>query len=252
MDRKILKALLSDVKTGRLPISKALDELKHLPYEELDFAKVDHHRSLRSVIPEVIFAQNKKTGDVVAIAHAMLKKSGRFLITRAREDIYDAIDVKEAKFYPGSGIISCGKNLPLKGHVLIVSAGTSDIPVAEEAEVTASFLGSRTEKIFDVGVAGIHRVLSFRDRIAQARVIIVVAGMEGALPSVVGGLTDKPVVAVPTSVGYGTSLGGLTALFAMLNSCVPGMAVVNIDNGFGAGCLAHKINIIGPRSGQGT
>ena len=136
--------------------------------------------------------------------------------------------------------------------MLIVSAGTSDIPVAEEAEVTASFLGSRTEKIFDVGVAGIHRVLSFRDRIAQARVIIVVAGMEGALPSVVGGLTDKPVVAVPTSVGYGTSLGGLTALFAMLNSCVPGMAVVNIDNGFGAGCLAHKINIIGPRSGQGT
>ncbi len=245
MDSKILKTLLSDVKTGRVPIGEALDALKHLPYEELDFAKVDHHRSLRSVIPEVIFAQNKKTSDVVAIAHAMLKKSGRFLITRAREDIYDALDVKESKFYPASGIISCGKNLPLKGHVLIVSAGTSDIPVAEEAEVTASFLGSRTGRIFDIGVAGIHRVLSFRDRIARARVLIVVAGMEGALPSVVGGLTDKPVVAVPTSVGYGTSLGGLTALFAMLNSCVPGMAVVNIDNGFGAGCLAHKINIMG-------
>jgi len=158
--------------------------------------------------------------------------------------------VKGSKFYPASGIISCGKNLPLKGHVLIVSAGTSDIPVAEEAEVTASFLGSRTERIFDVGVAGIHRVLSFRDRIAQARVIIVVAGMEGALPSVVGGLTDKPVVAVPTSVGYGTSLGGLTALFAMLNSCVPGVAVVNIDNGFGAGCLAHKINILGLKASR--
>ncbi|MBF0560231.1 MAG: nickel pincer cofactor biosynthesis protein LarB, partial [Nitrospirae bacterium] len=227
-----------------LSIGTAIDTLKHLPYEELDFAKVDHHRSLRGVIPEVIFAQNKKTDAVVAIARAMLKKSGRFLITRAREDMHAALGMKEAKFYPASGIIACGKPLHKKGLVLIVCAGTSDIPVAEEAEITASFLGSRTEKIIDVGVAGIHRLLSFRDRITKARVIIVVAGMEGALPSVVGGLTDKPVIAVPTSVGYGTSLGGLTALFAMLNSCVPGIAVVNIDNGFGAGCLAHKINII--------
>ena len=248
MDSKTLKALLRDVKTGRVPIDKALDTFKQLPFEELDFAKVDHHRSLRSAVPEVIFAQDKKTDDVAAIAHAMLKKSGRFLITRAREDMYDAIGLKGAKFYPESGIISFGKNLPRRGHVLIVSAGTSDIPVAEEAEVTASFLGSRTERIIDVGVAGIHRLFSFRDRIALARVIIVVAGMEGALPSVVGGLTDKPVVAVPTSVGYGTSLGGLTALFSMLNSCVPGLAVVNIDNGFGAGCLAHKINITGLKS----
>ncbi|MGD0283287.1 MAG: nickel pincer cofactor biosynthesis protein LarB [Dissulfurispiraceae bacterium] len=248
MDEKILKTLLRDVKTGRIPVGRALDTLRHLPYEELDFAKVDHHRSLRSVIPEVIFAQNKETDAVVAIAHAMLKKSGRFLITRAREDIYAALNLKESKFYHASRIIACGKIPTKKGFVLIVSAGTSDIPVAEEAEVTASFLGSRTGKIIDVGVAGIHRLLSFRRRIAQASVVIVVAGMEGALPSVVGGLTDKPVIAVPTSVGYGTSLGGLTALFAMLNSCVPGLAVVNIDNGFGAGCLAHKINIIGLKS----
>ncbi len=244
MDKKILKTLLRDVKAGRVPVGKALDTLRHLPYEELDFAKVDHHRSLRSVIPEVIFAQNKKTDAVVAIARAMLKKSGRFLITRAREDIYAALNLKESKFYPASGIIACGKIPTKKGFVLIVSAGTSDIPVAEEAEVTASFLGSRTEKIIDVGVAGIHRLLSFRHSIARARVVIVVAGMEGALPSVVGGLTDTTVIAVPTSVGYGTSLGGLTALFAMLNSCVPGLAVVNIDNGFGAGCLAHRINIM--------
>src|SRR5208283_3727766 len=147
MDSKILKKLLRDVKTGRVSIGKALDTLKHLPYEELDFAKVDHHRSLRSDIPEVIFAQNKKTGDVVAIAHAMMRKSGRFLITRARQDIYAALDLKGSKFYPASGIISYGKPLAPKGHVLIFSAGTSDIPIAEEAEITASFLGSRTEKI---------------------------------------------------------------------------------------------------------
>lgn len=237
-----MEKLLTGVKKGRVPIGSAIDTLKHLPYEELDFAKVDHHRSLRSAIPEVIFALNKKTDAVVAIAEAMMKKSGRFLITKAREDVHAALNMKGAKFYPASGVIACGKPLPQKGLVLIICAGTSDIPIAEEAEVTASFLGSRTEKIIDVGVAGIHRLLSFRDRIEKARVIVTVAGMEGALASVVGGLTDKPLVAVPTSVGYGTSLGGLTALFAMLNSCVPGLAVVNIDNGFGAGCLAHKIN----------
>ena len=176
-------------------MKSALDVLKHLPYEELDFAKIGHHRSLRSDIPEVIFAMNKKTDDVAAIAHAMLKKSGRFLITRAREDVYAALNIRESKFYPASGIIECGKPLPPKGHVLIISAGTSDIPVAEEAEVTASFLGSRTSRILDVGVAGIHRILSFRRHIGEARVIIVVAGMEGALPSVVGGLAEQPVVA---------------------------------------------------------
>jgi NCAIR mutase (PurE)-related protein len=244
VDSKTLTALLADVRAGKISVAGAMEALKHVTFEELDFAKVDHHRSLRSAVPEVIFAKNKKTEEVVAIANAMREKSGRFLITRAREEIYLALDLKESKFYPASGIIVCGKPPAMKGHVLIISAGTSDIPVAEEAEVTATFLGSRTDRIIDVGVAGIHRVLSFRKKIEEARVIIVVAGMEGALPSVVGGLTDKPVVAVPTSVGYGTSFSGLTALFAMLNSCVPGIAVVNIDNGFGAGCLAHKINVI--------
>jgi NCAIR mutase (PurE)-related protein len=255
MDIKKLESLLNAVKNGKTSIDKALDTLKHLPYEDMDFAKIDHHRGIRNGVPEVIFAKNKKTDDVVAIANAMLKKSGRFLITKASEEIYrelikaigngqEAIGSKKLRFYPESKIISYGKTKNKTGHILIVSAGTSDIPVAEEAEVTASFLGSKTERLYDVGVAGIHRLFSHRKLIQNPRVIVVVAGMEGALPSVVGGLTDKPVIAVPTSVGYGTSLGGLTALFAMLNSCVPGIAVVNIDNGFGAGCLAHKINIM--------
>jgi NCAIR mutase (PurE)-related protein len=174
----------------------------------------------------------------------MYRRSKRLLITKATAEMYDGIGIRDSTFYPASGVIVVGGNLKKKkGFVLIVSAGTSDIPVAEEAAVTASFLGSKTETEYDVGIAGIHRLLDKRERLSSARVIIVVAGMEGALPSVVAGLTERPVVAVPTSTGYGTSLNGLTALFAMLNSCVPGIAVMNIDNGFGAGCLAHKINI---------
>ncbi len=242
MDIDILKSLLTDVRAGKTPIEKALGVLKNLPFEDLDFAKIDHHRGIRSDIPEVIYALNKKPEEVIAIAHAMMKKSRRFLITRGSEDIYRRLELKKAAFFPASGIISYGGKPHKKGAVLVISAGTSDIPVAEEAAVTAAFLGSKTETLYDVGVAGIHRLLSRRKLIGKARVIIVAAGMEGALPSVVGGLTGKPLIAVPTSVGYGTSLGGLTALFAMLNSCVPGMAVVNIDNGFGAGCFAHKIN----------
>lgn len=245
MDAKKIESLLNDIKTGRMSVNKALDIIKHLPYEDIDFAKVDHHRNLRNGIPEVIFAQSKKTDDIVKIAHLMLKKSGRFLITRGSEEVYSALKLKKAKFYPYSGIISYGETSSKTGHILVLSAGTSDIPVAEEAELTASFLGSYTERVHDVGVAGIHRLFNHMELIKKTRVLIVVAGMEGALPSVVGGLTDKPVVAVPTSVGYGANMGGLTALFAMLNSCVPGIAVVNIDNGFGAGCLAHKINMIG-------
>lgn len=249
MDTRKIERLLKQVKTGTLSIDEAVSTLKHLPYEDIKRAKIDHHRGLRSSIPEVIFAQNKTIDDVVAIAQAMLKRSGRFLITRASEDVYKALKMKKARFYPESRIIACGEARTQKGQILVTSAGTSDIPVAEEAAVTASFLGSRTERLYDVGVAGIHRLFSSRESLQKARVIVVVAGMEGALPSVVGGLTDKPVIAVPTSVGYGTSLGGLTALFAMLNSCVPGMAVVNIDNGFGAGCMAHKINTI--KAGRG-
>ncbi|TAL26571.1 MAG: nickel pincer cofactor biosynthesis protein LarB, partial [Nitrospirae bacterium] len=171
-------------------------------------------------------------------------RSGGFLITKATKKIYAALKIKGAKFHPASGMISVGGEKKKNGNVLVFTAGTSDISVAEEAAVTASFLGSKVETVYDVGVAGLHRLLNNKKSLHSARVIIVVAGMEGALPSVVGGLTDKPIIAVPTSVGYGTSLGGLTALFAMLNSCVPGIAVMNIDNGFGAGCLAHKINML--------
>ncbi len=240
-----IKNILDNVKGNKISVAEALDALKHLPYEDLNFAKVDHHRGIRSSIPEVIFASGKRTDDIVAIAMSMLHKSGRFLITKASEETYKALNLKKARFYPQSGVISYGEEKTKKGDILIASAGTSDIPAAEEAELTASFMGSKTQRLYDVGVAGIHRLFSHMELIKQTRVIIVAAGMEGALPSVIGGITDKPVIAVPTSVGYGTSLGGITALFAMLNSCVPGIAVVNIDNGFGAGCLAHKINMMG-------
>lgn len=245
MDSKKLKSVLADVKSGKTSIDKALDIMKHLPYEDFDFAKIDHHRGIRTDIPEVIFARNKKTEDVITIARSMLRKSGRFLITKASEEMYRELKLKKAKFYPESKIISYGELRNKIGNILIITAGTSDIPVAEEAEITAAFLGSKTERLYDVGVAGLHRLLNHKKLLQKARVYVVVAGMEGALPSVVGGLTDKPLVAVPTSVGYGTSFGGLTALFSMLNSCVPGIAVVNIDNGFGAGCLSHRINILG-------
>ncbi len=245
MHRSGIEEILVSVKTGKLSVEKALEKLRHLPYEDLSFAKVDHHRHLLQGIPEVIFAEGKKREEITAIAKAMHRRSRRFLITRASKEIYRSLGFKKALFHPESGVISVGSKIKeKKGRVLIFSAGTSDVPVAEEAAVTASFLGSNVETVYDIGVAGIHRLLDKRDRLSSARVIVVVAGMEGALPSVIGGLTDKPIIAVPTSTGYGTSLGGLTALFAMLNSCVPGIAVMNIDNGFGAGCLAHKINII--------
>jgi len=244
MDSSNIKHILESVRSGKSSIEKALDALKHLPYEDLSFAKVDHHRQIRQGIPEVIFAEGKKVEDIVAIAKSMYRKSKKLLITKASKKIYNSLKIRKAIFYPLSTAITAGEEKKKRGHILILSAGTSDIPAAEEAAVTASFLGSRVETVFDVGVAGIHRLMDTQKSLDSARVIIVVAGMEGALPSVVGGLTDKPIIAVPTSVGYGTSLGGLTALFAMLNSCVPGIAVMNIDNGFGAGCLAHKINIL--------
>lgn len=244
MDEQRIRKILESIKSGKLSVDVAYNRLKHLPYEDLSFAKVDHHRHIRQGIPEVIFAEGKKVEDIIAIARSMYRKSKKLLITKASKEIYENLGIKKALFYPSSGAISAGGETKRKGHVLILSAGTSDIPVAEEAAVTASFLGSRVESIYDVGVAGIHRLGDIKGSIDSAKVIIVVAGMEGALPSVVGGLTDKPIIAVPTSIGYGTGFGGLTALFAMLNSCVPGIAVMNIDNGFGAGCLAHKINIL--------
>lgn len=246
MDNAKIKQLLEYVRSGKISIEKALDRLKHLPYEDLSFAKVDHHRHMRQGIPEVIFAGGKREDDVVAIARSVYRNSRKLLITRASRNIYDTLNIKSAIFHPLSGAITANSEKKKKGQVLILSAGTSDISVAEEAAVTASFLGSKVETVYDVGVAGIHRLMGAKKSLNSARVIIVVAGMEGALPSVVGGLIEKPIIAVPTSVGYGANLGGLTALFAMLNSCVPGIAVMNIDNGFGAGCLAHKINTLCP------
>lgn len=244
MNTNRLLQLIKSIKSGNISEKEAVEILKTLPFEDLDFAKIDHHRELRNSIPEVIFAKGKKVSDIIKIAESIYEKNRKFLITKASEEIYKKLKIKNARFYPDSGIISCGESRSKKGKILIFCAGTSDIPIAEEAEITARFLGSNTERINDVGVAGIHRLFKHLDSIKSANVLIVVAGMEGALPSVVGGITDKPIVAVPTSVGYGTNLWGLTPLFAMLNSCVPGLAVVNIDNGFGAGCLAHKINIL--------
>lgn len=227
-----------------MSVEDALQQVKHLPYEDMSFAKIDHHRHLRQGVPEVVFASGKTKKQVIAIARSMYKKNRRFLISRASKDLFDALKIRGARFHEPSGMISVGGEKKRSGNVLVLSAGTSDIPVAEEAAVTASFLGSRVMTVYDVGVAGLHRIMDSREHVREARIIIVVAGMEGALPSVVGGMTDRPIIAVPTSVGYGTSLGGLTALFAMLNSCVPGIAVMNIDNGFGAGCLAHRINTL--------
>jgi len=245
MHNGLIREVVESLKKGNLTVEEALERLKDLPYEDISIAKVDHHRHLRQGIPEVILAKGKSPDEIRAIAQAMFRKSKRFLITKATREIAENLGFKNSVFYPASGIISVGDELKnRKKGILVVSAGTSDIPIAEEAAVTSSFLGNGVDREYDIGVAGIHRLLDKRKKIVAARVIVVVAGMEGALPSVIGGLTDKPIIAVPTSTGYGTSLRGFTALFAMLNSCVPGIAVMNIDNGFGAGCLAHKINAL--------
>ena len=244
MNDYAIKKVLSAVRKGRLSVTEALNDLKHLPYEDISFAKVDHHRRLRLGIPEVIYAAGKSVDQVVEIARSLHRGSGGFLITRATEDIHRSLGIRGSVFHPASGMISMGGERKKTGNVLILTAGTSDISVADEAAVTASYLGSRVRSVHDVGVAGLHRLMDNAGHMNKARVIIVAAGMEGALPSVVGGMTGKPIIAVPTSAGYGASLGGLTALFAMLNSCVPGIAVMNIDNGFGAGCIAHRINIL--------
>ncbi len=247
-----LKELLSKVKEGSLSLEAAVRELRLFPFEPLSSSHVDHHRELRQGIPEVVFAEGKSFDEVLEISRKLYERSGKVLITRAGEEIHRALGIREAVYHPRSRIITAGGSRARKGLVLVMTAGTSDVAVAEEASITASFLGSRVETVYDVGVAGIHRLLAYRSLIDEARVIVVVAGMEGALPSVVGGISDSVVIGVPASTGYGTSFGGLTALFSMLNSCVPGIAVVNIDNGFGAGCLAHRINTGGQPRSPGT
>ena len=246
-----LTELLQAVRTGKINIETALTRLKHLPFEDVAYAHIDHHRHLRHGMPEVIYCEGKTLEQVVGITKRMLKAGSNVLATRANEQVYKALKkIDRRAVYHGASraiTIQHAKKRATRGTVLVLTAGTSDIPVAEEAAVTAEMLGSAVLTLYDVGVAGIHRVLSKRDMLDAARVIVVVAGMDGALPSVVGGLVDKPVIAVPTSVGYGAGFQGLAPLLTMLNSCVAGIAVMNIDNGFGAGVLAHRINLLGEK-----
>jgi NCAIR mutase (PurE)-related protein len=247
VDRERVEALLRDLKAGKVTVGEAMKALRALPYEDLGFAQLDSHRDLRRGFPEVILCLGKTPERIVEIARHMSDSQSLVLATRATPDIYDrlqkSLDGKRVTYHEKAAIVSIGTPpKPAKGSVLVVTAGTSDIPVAEEAAVTAELMGSKVTRLFDVGVAGVHRVLDHREKLQKARVIVVVAGMEGALPSVVAGLVEAPVIAVPTSVGYGASFDGMAALLGMMNSCAPGVAVVNIDNGFGAGYLAAMLN----------
>lgn len=245
-----LRTLLQDVSRGAIGADAAhvrlLQFLRQAPFEDLGFARLDHHRPIRQGLPEVVFGAGKTPQQIAAIAARLVAAGHPLLVTRTDADAYEAVRraAPEAFFHPVARAITLqqAEAPPGRGTILIVSAGTSDLPVAEEAAVTAEFLGNRVDRLCDVGVAGIHRLLAEHVRLHAARVVIVVAGMEGALPSIVGGMVSVPVVAVPTSVGYGASFGGLTALLAMLNSCASSVSVVNIDNGFGAGVTASLIN----------
>jgi pyridinium-3,5-biscarboxylic acid mononucleotide synthase len=247
MDPELLAELLEQVRARRVTVARAIAELRHLPFEDLGFAKVDHHRALRRGFPEVILAPGKQPEEIAGIVSAMRRRKSSILITRLDEGKIAKLKrlCTGLKFHHRARAATW-TNKPIKitgkGTVLVVSAGTSDIPVAEEAAVTAAFMGNHVERLFDVGVAGIHRLLQHRRQLDAASVLVVVAGMEGALPSVVAGLINKPVIAVPTSVGYGASFQGVSALLGMLNSCAAGVTVVNIDNGFGAGFAANLIN----------
>jgi NCAIR mutase (PurE)-related protein len=246
MDQDALRKLLEEVRAGQLSPDEALTSLRHLPFEDLGFAKIDHHRPLRVGMPEVIYCAGKAPEQVAEIFVRMADGGSNVLATRADANKFQAVKarVPEAEFHELSGCIVLCRNREKRGRGLIgvVCAGTSDLPVAEEAAVTADLMGNEVQQICDVGVAGLHRLLAHREVLARARVLIVCAGMEGALPSVVAGLVSAPVICVPTSVGYGASFGGLAALLGMLNSCSPNTAVVNIDNGFGAAYLASAIN----------
>jgi len=249
MNESEIRALMEAVRTRALGVDEATAKLRDLPFEDIDFAKVDHHRALRQGYAEVVFGKGKTPAQVAEIVRTMVRhKDSRqnILVTRADSRMYAAVKrvSRGAKFYSLSSVITVERSREItgKGTILVVSAGTSDIPVAEEALLTARMMGNRVEHLYDVGVAGIHRLLERRSVLTRARVIICVAGMEGALPSVVGGLVSVPVIAVPTSTGYGASFGGVAALLGMLNACASNITVVNIDNGFGAACVASCIN----------
>ncbi len=251
MDTEVLRDLLEEVRSGKVEVDRAMDRLRTLPYEDLGFAKLDNHRNLRTGFGEVVFCPGKTDQQIIEILKKLSSKARCVLATRAEQDVYDQVRaaIPSANYCRTARIITVGKPersaeelAADQNYVMVVCGGTADVPVAEEAVVTAETLGSRVERAYDVGVAGIHRLLDQKDQLMGANVVVAVAGMEGALASVVGGLVDRPVIAVPTSVGYGSSFHGLAALLAMLNSCAVGVSVVNIDNGFGAGYLAHMIN----------
>jgi len=248
MTSEQLSALLHKVQSGSLSIEAALRRLRTLPFEDLGFASLDHHRSIRQGFPEVLFCEGKTDAQILSIAKSLLGRKGPFLATRIGPRAARALCRmnRRARYFDAARVVAVPQVTRTRhGHVMIVTAGTADIPVAEEARVTAEVMGSRVDTLYDVGVAGLHRLLGQQERLHRARVLVVAAGMDGVLPSVVGGLVGQPVIAVPTSRGYGASFGGLAALLTMLNSCAAGVGVMNIDNGFVAGCLAHRINMVG-------
>ena len=253
MDKLVLHKLLQDLYEQKILPSDAAESLSTLPYQNLGFAKIDQHRSLRTGLPEVIYGEGKTENQLTSIIKSLWDSGNDVLATKVKAQVYKNIKDNlpiNTVYNVSSQTLVIKKNTTIKalGLINIVSAGTSDIPIAEEARVTAELFGSKVEMVNDVGVAGIHRLLDKINYIRQARVVIVVAGMEGALASVVGGLVKNPIIAVPTSIGYGASFGGVSALLTMLNSCSTGIATVNIDNGFGAGCIAHKINLLGEKN----
>lgn len=251
MHPSVLKSLLRSVQAGSTSIADALEQLRTLPYEDLEFAKLDHHRTLRHGAPEVILCEGKTEKQIVALTRSLLKHKQPVLATRADAAVARALKrvSRKAVYHQAARVVVIQPSTPkpLKGDIVIVTAGTADIPVAEEAKVTAMTMGSAVHTIFDVGVAGVHRLFDQVDRLQRARTLIVVAGMDGVLPSVVAGLVQTPLIAVPTSQGYGAHFGGLAPLLTMLNTCSGGIGVVNIDNGFGAGHLAHRINTLADR-----
>jgi len=252
MQAELLRELLNEVRAGSRTVESAIEQLRDFPFEDLGYARLDHHRVLRKGFPEVVFCEGKTIERTVEILERLAQKHSPVLATRASPEVYNAVVARlpQASYFEEARIIQLGVNSDSRteSKVLVVCAGTADVPVAEEAAVTAGAMGSRVERLYDVGVAGVHRLLAAHDILKAANVIVVVAGMDGVLPTIVGGLVASPVIAVPTSVGYGTGLGGTAALMTMLNACAPGIAVVNIDNGFGAGYLAHMINERGAKS----
>lgn len=251
MNRDGLQKILRQVRRGSLTVASAMEQLKHWPVETLPFAAIDHQRGLRQGFPEVIFCQGKESFQVAEIMGRMIEAGESVLATRASEEVWEEVKGR----FPGARYNASARTItvvgkkpgPTKGSVLVMTAGTSDIPVAEEAVETLKMLGSRTMSAYDAGVAGLHRLIHHKGKLRRARVVIVAAGMDGVLASVVGGLMERPVIAVPTSVGYGAGGGGLTPLLTMLNSCAAGVGVMNIDNGFGAAVLAHRINLLGEK-----